>query len=91
MRLTRLVQRSTWCLVLALVAALAVPATAAAAPPANDSRAGATVIPTLPFSATIDLAEATHAQTDPIPLGLVVGSGIVAFALAMRRRPVRHS
>lgn len=30
------------------------------------------------------------ASPSPIPLGLVFGSGIVAFALAMRRRPVQH-
>jgi hypothetical protein len=45
---------------------LAVPVTAAAAPPSNDERPGATAISRLPFAVRQDVTQATAAPDDPV-------------------------
>jgi PKD domain len=45
---------------------LVVPATASAAPPANDDFANATVITSLPFSNVVDISEATTESGEPL-------------------------
>ncbi len=54
--------------VVTLLLALA-PALALAAPPANDDFANRTVIPSLPYTDTLDMTEATADPTDPIYCG----------------------
>jgi hypothetical protein len=45
------------------------PATTSAAPPSNDDFAGRTIIPSLPFTDTIDTTDATADPTDPVGCG----------------------
>jgi hypothetical protein len=61
---SRLVNRYLGTLVGLVVAALVLAAPAAAAPPANDTFAGAVTIAALPFSATLDTTEATTDADD---------------------------
>jgi hypothetical protein len=61
---SRLVHRYLGAIVGAVVVALLVVAPAAAAPPANDTFAGAVTISALPFSATLDTTEATTDAND---------------------------
>jgi uncharacterized protein DUF6299 len=60
----RLVHRNLGAIVSAMVVALLLVAPAAAAPPANDTFAGAVTISALPFSATLDTTEATTDAAD---------------------------
>ena len=61
---SRLVHRSLVAIVGILAIALLVVAPAAAAPPANDTFAGAVTISALPFSATVDTTQATTDADD---------------------------
>ena len=61
---SRLVHRYLGAIVGAVVVALLLVAPAAAAPPANDTFAGAMTISALPFSATLDTTEATTDAND---------------------------
>jgi hypothetical protein len=64
MNVSRLVNRYLCMLAGLVVAGLVVVAPAAAAPPANDTFAGAVTISTLPFSDTVDTTEATTDADD---------------------------
>lgn len=61
---SRFAHRSLGAIVGAMVTALLLVAPAAAAPPANDTFAGAVTISSLPFSATVDTTEATTDADD---------------------------
>ena len=61
---SRLVHRYLGAIVGAVVVALLLVAPAAAAPPANDTFAGAVTISALPFSASLDTSEATTDAND---------------------------
>lgn len=66
------VLRSFTSLLLALAFSLTAFSPALAAPPANDNFIEADVIPSLPFSSTVDITEATNELSEPQPCHLLM-------------------
>src|SRR3954454_18278999 len=63
----------------AIVATAAVPASALAAPPANDAYANATLVETLPFTTSEDLSEATEGE--PADIAALNACGTAGFGV----------